>query len=104
MLPSLPTGHRKPVTGIACDANNRRVVTSSIDGTIKLWDFNDARCLSTVDIGSPVSRMLLHASNNLLAVAADDLCVRIVDVDTAKVVREFWGHDGRVTDMVGEKA
>lgn len=38
--------------------------------------------------------------SNLLAVACDDLGIRIVDVETQRVVREFWGHRNRITDMV----
>lgn len=42
--------------------------------------------------------------SNLLAVACDDLGIRIVDVETQRVVREFWGHRNRITDMVRQSS
>ena len=36
----------------------------------------------------------------MLAVARDDFHVDVIDIDTRKVVRQFIGHDNRITDMV----
>lgn len=46
----------------------------------------------------------LHRDSGLLAVICDDLLVRIVDIETRRVVRELGGFRGRVLDVVGTKA
>ena len=92
-------GHTKSVTGIAIDAVNRKVITASIDGTVKIWDFRTKECLNTIDVGVPAQNMTLQLENDLLALSGDDLSIRVIDIDTAKVVRVFNGHNGRITDL-----
>jgi U3 small nucleolar RNA-associated protein 21 len=44
--------------------------------------------------------MRYHRDNDLLAVVCDDLGIRVVDLETKKIIREFWGHRNRITDLV----
>ncbi len=44
--------------------------------------------------------MTLHRDNGLLAVICDDMIVRILDIETKKVVRELGGFRGRILDIV----
>lgn len=44
--------------------------------------------------------MEFQRNSDLLAVACDDLGIRVIDIETQRVVREFWGHRNRITDMV----
>ncbi|KAL0092025.1 Utp21 specific WD40 associated putative domain-containing protein [Phycomyces blakesleeanus] len=92
-------GHKKAVTGLATDNVNRFVISSSVDKTIKIWEFKSANLLHTIQLESPVVEILFLRDNDLLAVACDDLGIRVIDIETQKVVREFWGHRNRITDM-----
>ncbi|ORY08146.1 Utp21-domain-containing protein [Basidiobolus meristosporus CBS 931.73] len=92
-------GHTKAVTGIATDALNRIVVTGALDGMIKIWDFTTATVLHTIDLEAPITSVVLHHDSDLVGVVCDDLSIRVVDVDTQKIVREFWGHRNRITDI-----
>jgi U3 small nucleolar RNA-associated protein 21 len=40
-----------------------------------------------------------NSANELAAFSCDDLCIRIVDIETRKVVREFWGCTGQINDF-----
>ena len=42
----------------------------------------------------------LHRDSGLLAVICDDLVVRIVDIETRRIVRELGGFRGRILDLV----
>lgn len=42
----------------------------------------------------------LHRDSGLLAVICDDLIVRIVDIETRRIVRELGGFRGRILDLV----
>lgn len=44
--------------------------------------------------------MTLQRNSGLLALTCDDLVVRLVDIETRKVVREFTGFGGRILDLV----
>ena len=49
---------------------------------------------------SAATLILLHRDSGLLAVICDDLVVRIVDIETRRVVRELKGFRGRILDLV----
>ncbi|RUS31073.1 Utp21 specific WD40 associated putative domain-containing protein [Jimgerdemannia flammicorona] len=91
--------HTKAVTGLATDNLNRTLISGSIDATIRIWDFQSARLIHSIQLPSSVTSIIFQHESDLLGVASDDLCIRIIDVETQKIVREFWGHMNRVTDM-----
>ncbi|KAF9904676.1 hypothetical protein EC991_002423 [Linnemannia zychae] len=92
-------GHKKAITGLQSDRLNRTLISGSLDGLLKLWDIKTGKCEHTMEMPSPITHLLLFTENNHLAVICDDLCIRIVDVENRRVVREFWGHSNRITDM-----
>ena len=50
-------GHSKTVTGLAIDTLNSKLVSSSLDGTVIVWDFAQARILHIHEIGSAVTQL-----------------------------------------------
>ena len=94
----LCTGHTKAVVSIVCDSTNQVVITGSLDKTIRFHNFASGALISSISLDACISFMTLHRESNLLAVASDDLCLRIIDIETFKIVREFWGHEARITD------
>lgn len=44
--------------------------------------------------------MSLHRDSGLLAVTCDDLVIRLVDVESRRIVRELRGFKGRILDVV----
>lgn len=93
--------HSKTVTGLACDPLNRYLISSSLDGFVKLWDFNKRNLVASVNVGSPITMMEVFATIGgvLVATASDDLSVRIIDMETKRVVRRFSGHSNQITDL-----
>ena len=51
-------------------------------------------------LSSTAVSISLHRDSGLLAVICDDMVVRVVDIETHRVVREFGGSRGRVLDIV----
>ncbi|KAJ3134339.1 WD repeat-containing protein 36 [Geranomyces variabilis] len=91
-------GHTKAVVGIVSDRVNRLVITAALDGLVKFWSFQSASLLHTVVLPAPVSSIELHRESGLLAVVCDDFVLRVVDISTQKIVREFVGHRSQITD------
>ncbi|CRK30183.1 hypothetical protein BN1708_018463, partial [Verticillium longisporum] len=93
--------HTKAVTGIIVDSMNKHIVSCSLDGKIKFWDFLTGRLLQQIDwapmVGITGGRY--HAGNDLLVFACDDLSIRVVDLETKKTIREFWGCEGKINDF-----
>ncbi|KAJ1729073.1 rRNA-processing protein utp21 [Coemansia biformis] len=92
-------GHAKAVTGIQADACNLRVYSTSLDGTLRAWDFATGEQVGCVELPSTPSRMAMHVEGGLLACACDDASVRVVDTESLRVVRKFAGHRNRITDL-----
>ncbi|KAJ1939726.1 rRNA-processing protein utp21, partial [Linderina pennispora] len=93
------TGHSKAVTGIACDPCNQHVFSTSLDGSLRMWDFGTGQELWRLDLPSVPTRLELHGESGLLACVCDDACVRVVDAESQRIVRRFAGHRNRITDL-----
>lgn len=101
---SFPPGtgkHTKAVTGIVVDSMNKLVVTCSLDGTVKFWEFLTGNLLEQID-WAPMTKVTgcrYHAANDLIAFSCDDNSIRVVDIETKKTIREFWGCQGAINDF-----
>ncbi|GAA6053196.1 hypothetical protein JCM3770_000024 [Rhodotorula araucariae] len=87
------------VTGVSVDALNRVVVVSTLKGALHFFDFQTMKLVSTLTLKASVTSILLQRDNGLLAVVCDDLVVRIIDIETRRVVRELVGPRGRILDV-----
>ena len=93
--------HTRAVTGLMVDSLNRTVFSCSLDGRIKFWDFATGLLQDEID-WYPMSSILAsryHRHNDLIAFSCDDLAIRVVDTETKKLVREFWGCLGQICDF-----
>lgn len=119
--PSTNKGSERCVTGLETDSLNTVVIAATLDGTINVrfsfmlnsrlgslivaipqfFDFHTTKLEHTLVLPSTAVSILLHRDSGLLAVVCDDMVVRIVDIETRRIVRELGGFRGRVLDIVG---
>ncbi|KAK9819682.1 hypothetical protein WJX72_001066 [[Myrmecia] bisecta] len=92
--------HAGPVTGLSSDACNKLMVSCGRDGFIRVWHFKNRKMEAEIDVGQPILKMCHHHNSGLLAVATDDLTIRMYDVEAGRLVRRFSGHKEAITDMV----
>eukprot|EP00026_Physarum_polycephalum_P000231 Phypoly_transcript_00231.p1 GENE.Phypoly_transcript_00231~~Phypoly_transcript_00231.p1 ORF type:complete len:947 (+),score=145.37 Phypoly_transcript_00231:28-2841(+) len=90
--------HTAAIVGMCCDASNRYLISGSLDGFVKLWN-TKLELEHIIDFGSPINKMALSPHSQLLAVACDDLIVRLYDIDAKRTVRKFVGHSNLITDI-----
>jgi U3 small nucleolar RNA-associated protein 21 len=55
------------------------------------------------DVGSSITAMAIHRDSGLISVVCDDLVIRLVDVETRRIVRELRGFKGRILDTVSSQ-
>ena len=67
---------------------------------MQFFDFQTTKLENTLILPSTAVSILLHRDSGLLAVVCDDMVVRVVDIETRRVVRELGGFRGRVLDIV----
>jgi U3 small nucleolar RNA-associated protein 21 len=93
--------HRKGVTGLVVDSLNRTLISCSLDGKVKFWEFGSGNLVDEIDWFpmASITGMRYHAPNDLIALASDDLSIRVVDIVTKKTIRELWGCQGAINDF-----
>lgn len=68
----LPAGHALPLTDMAFSSDCRRLLSSSADGTIRVWEVATARCLNFVSLPCAVRAIAVSRNGDLL-IAEDGL-------------------------------
>ncbi|KAF5865828.1 hypothetical protein ETB97_001894 [Aspergillus alliaceus] len=93
--------HSKAVTGVAIDGLNQTIVSCGLDGKVKFWDFISGSLVDELDWHpmTSITGLRYSSTSELVAFSCDDLSIRVVDIETRKVVREFWGCIGQVNDF-----
>lgn len=93
--------HTKSVTGLVVDSLSKHLISCSLDGKIKFWDFANGSLVDEIDWHpmAAITGIRYHAPNDLIAVTSDDLSIRVVDVETKKTIRELWGCTGAINDF-----
>jgi NET1-associated nuclear protein 1 (U3 small nucleolar RNA-associated protein 17) len=56
-------GHSDKITALSLDPESPfQLITASLDGTLKVWDFLEATLLRTIQVGLPITHLCLHAA------------------------------------------
>jgi len=92
-------GHNDGITGIVVDNLNQTMISSGLDGTVIFWDFVTGSIITKTYLeGSAAIAMRYNSVSGLVSLSCDDLCIRVLDVETKKTVRELWGCVGQIYD------
>ncbi|OQD66617.1 hypothetical protein PENPOL_c004G07655 [Penicillium polonicum] len=99
---SAATKHTKAVTGLMIDSLNRTVVSCGLDGKVKFWDLLSGKFIDELDWHpmAAITGLRYNKASELVAFSCDDLSIRVIDLETRKLVREFWGCVGQVNDFI----
>ncbi|TVY80487.1 U3 small nucleolar RNA-associated protein 21-like protein [Lachnellula suecica] len=102
--PKFPLGlgkHKKAVTGLVVDSLNKTLISCSLDGKVKFWEFGTGNLVDEIDWFplASITGMRYHAPNDLIALTSEDLSIRVVDIITKKTIRELWGCQGAISDF-----
>lgn len=119
---TLPEGSAH-ATGLASDALNKQLIAATADGFLhvrslmiltlcekthtafcyrQFYDFHDPALKASVGVPgrARITSVLLNRDNNLLAFASEDHIVRIMDIETRRIVRELTACKSDIVDLV----
>jgi U3 small nucleolar RNA-associated protein 21 len=84
--------HKGAVTGLAVDSLNRVVISCGEDGKIKFWDFNTGLLVHEMDWYpmTKITGLRYHRNSDLVALSCDDGSIRVIDIETKRLIRELW--------------
>lgn len=93
--------HSAEITGLGIDAQNKYLVSGSLDKTVKLWDFYRAKILKTFSTDYPVSNLCYNRFNDLVAFSSTDLSITLLNAKTQlQQVRKFENAtNNKITDL-----
>ena len=95
MLPPLK-GHRQPISGLALHAN--LVVSSSLDGSIRVWDITTGtQLISMCDASAGCTCLAL--SYPFVITGSSDGIVRVFDIGTGALARRLRGHTSPISHV-----
>lgn len=91
-------GHSHWVTTVAFSPDLSRLVSSSYDKTIRVWDPADGRCLQTLEgHNDRVTTVAFSPDSRLLASGSFDRTIKVWDPTTGRCLQTLEGHSHLVT-------
>lgn len=88
-VPLVLEGHRAGVNDVALDDAGKRVISTSTDGTIRVWDIATGReSRQIVRHGFGINEMVIDEAAGWLAYGAVDGVTRIVDLETGDLIKD----------------
>ncbi|GJN18579.1 hypothetical protein PR202_gb05751 [Eleusine coracana subsp. coracana] len=92
-------GHDAPVSSVRM-LSGERVLTSSHDGTVKMWDVRTDTCVATVGrCQNAVLCMEYDDSTGILAAAGRDVVAHVWDIRSSKQMFKLQGHTKWIRSM-----
>jgi len=86
-----PAAHRSAITRLAFSRKGVLMASGDMAGNVCLWDFASRRLLpkQLPSQGRPITHIAFDRLGERLAVAADEKCVRVWHIDTARPLAEM---------------
>ncbi len=93
-------GHISLILSTAFHADNQRLVSSSEDETIKIWDINTGKCLKTLyGYTDWQLAIALHPNGEILASGDNNATVRLWNIKTGKCLKTLLGHKNTIWSL-----
>lgn len=91
------TGHSGAVTGVAWGTGADWFVSSSADGTVRVWNTADGSTRSTLTgHAGPVRCVAIDGCGACICSGGDDATIRLWEADTGSLIRVLHGHESPV--------
>ncbi|KAG1884181.1 WD40-repeat-containing domain protein [Suillus subluteus] len=96
-------GHTNKIKGIVHLPGRRRIITCSMDGSLRLWDMESGTQIGKdwkdEETRAGVRSMALSPNGKIVVNGSEDGKVMLWDVETGKIVAEWTGHTGDVLSV-----
>ena len=102
------TGHVAGVSGLAFNAAGDRLLSGSLDRTVRMWNVADGQEVGVLQSPGPVTAIAVVLEGTQVAVATDDNLIRTwplptpqaADAAAPQPIKQFAGHAARIESLV----
>src|ERR1700709_41272 len=94
-------GHTDEVRGVIHLSGEQRMITCSLDGSLRLWNLQTGKQIGNDwrDGESKVYTIALSPDGKKVVSGSNDAVVRLWDIDMGKVIAKWTGHNSRVWNI-----
>ena len=93
-------GHSSFVTSVAFSPDGTKIVSGSVDNTVRVWDANTGALYATLEGHSDwVTSVAFSPDGTKIVSGSDDNTVRVWDANTGTLYATLEGHSRRVTSV-----
>jgi WD40 repeat protein len=87
-------GHTNSVRGVAFSPDGKQALSTSLDGTIRVWEVQSGKQLSTLQLPTGIGALALSPDGKKLVVASSvrPSVLRLWDLEAGKELRTLKGH------------
>jgi COMPASS component SWD3 len=103
-------GHTAPINKVTFTSDGLRIMSASMDSTIRLWDAFSGELIGTIQAhllpihsaafvegdGGMNVRGVISSSDQFAVTASRDKSIKVWHLDSSKQIKEYTGHVGRV--------
>ena len=94
------TEHTDTVTSVAFSPDGQQIISSSADGTFKVWDSDSETVLRTFRIPKNTSWQVAISSNGeYLISGGNDKKIDLLNAETGRILRTLYGHTDTITSL-----
>jgi len=76
------------------------LASGSVDKSVKIFDFNSKEAFCLKGHSDWVNCVRLHVNSRIVMSASDDTTIKMWDLDTKRVIRQYDGHVGHVQQVL----
>lgn len=92
-------GHTDNVTTLDVSSDGRLLLTGSNDATVGIWDIETGNLIGSLIQFEGALRSVVFSPDNREFVAGAGTLIRLSDVETRGIIRDFVGHTNRVNTL-----
>lgn len=88
------------IIDIDISLNEKFLISSSLDGTIKMWDIKNGKLLKVITTSrAAISSIKISNDMKYLIVASFDKSINIWNIESAKLIKKIMGYSGSINNI-----
>jgi WD40 repeat protein len=93
-------GHEKSTLPVCFNASGDRILSGSLDQTLRLWEADSGKAIKKMEGHSDnVFCVAFHPGGRYAASGSADKTIRLWNLETGKIVQSYLGHTSGVMDI-----